>query len=133
MLIDICLSIRMLSLTLRRMLKHFSVVFETNLLRATTRPVRLCTSLTFFGDSMLSIAWILSRFALVPHYETMKPRNFFDETPKGHLLGFSFMLYCLSMSKVSWRSSRCSVSFVLLTSMSSTYTSTFHPIYGKNI
>jgi len=109
-----------------------SEAFETNLLRAATHLVRLCTSLTFFGSSMLSIAWILSGFASIPLYETMKLRNFPDETPKAHLLRFSFMLYHLSMSKVSWRSSKCYASFALLTNISSMYTSTFCPIYGRN-
>jgi len=31
----------------------------------------------------------------------MKPRNFPDATPKAHLLGFNFILYRLSVSKVS--------------------------------
>ena len=50
---------------------------------------------------MSSIAWILSRFALIPLCETIKPRNFPDDTPKAHLLGFNFMLYYLSISNVS--------------------------------
>ena len=112
--------------------KHLSVVFETNLLRAATRPARLCTSLTFFGSSMLSIAWILSGFASIPLCETVKPRNFPDETLKAHLLGFSFMLYHLSMSKGFWRSSKCYASFAVLTNISSMYTSTFRPICGQN-
>ena len=132
MLIDTHLSIQMLSFDTLKNGKHLSVAFETNLLRSATHLVRLSTSLIFFGNSMFRISWILSRFASIPLYETIKPRNFLDATPKAHLLGSSFILYRLSILKVSWRSSMCYVSLVLLTSMSSTYTSTFCPICGRN-
>ena len=66
-------------------------------------------------------------------WRTIKPRNFPDANLKAHLLGFNFILYRLSVSKVSWRSSKCYVSLVLLTNMSSIYTSTFRPIYGRNM
>ena len=56
---------------------------------------------------MFSIAWILSGFVSIPLCETIKPRNFPDDTPKVHLLGFNLILYCLSVSNVSCRSSRC--------------------------
>ena len=69
---------------------------------------------------MFSIAWILSGFASIPFCETMNPRNFLDETPKAYLLGFSFILYHLSVSKVSYRLSRCFFSFELFTSILST-------------
>ena len=133
MLIDTHLSIQMLSFDTLKNGKHLSVAFETNLLRSATHLVRLSTSLIFFGNSMFSSAWILSGFALIHLCETMKPRNFPDETPKAHIFGFNFTLYHLSMSKVSCRSSKCCVSFALLINMSSTYTSTFYPIYGRNI
>ena len=74
-----------------------------NLFRAATRPVRDWTSLTFLGHSMFSIAWILSGFASIPLCKTINPRKFPNETPKAHLIRFSFMLYCISMSKVSGR------------------------------
>ena len=35
--------------------KHLLVAIERNLLRAATHLVRICTSLIFFGGSMLSI------------------------------------------------------------------------------
>ena len=56
---------------------------------------------------MFSIAWILSGFTSIPLCETIKPRNFPDDTSKVHLLGFNFILYCLSVSNVSCKSSRC--------------------------
>ena len=100
--------------------KHLSVAFETNLFKAATHLVRDWTSLTFFGGSMFIIAWILSGFTSIPLYETMNLRNFPDETSKVHLLGFSYILYRLSVSKVSCRSSRCFFSSKLFTNISST-------------
>ena len=111
--------------------KHLSIAFETNLLNAATCLVRLCISLAVFNDSIFCIAWILLGLASIPLCETMNLRNFPNKISKAHLLGFSFMLYHLSVLEVSWRSSRCNVSFALLTSILSTYT--FHPIYGRNI
>ena len=52
--------------------------------------------------------------------KTMNPRNFPDATPKAHLLGFNFILYCLSVLNVSCRSSKCFPSSRLFTNMSST-------------
>ena len=64
MLFDTRPPIRMLSFNTLKNGKHLSVAFKINLLSAITHLVRLCTSLTFCGGSMLSIAWILSGFAL---------------------------------------------------------------------
>ena len=41
---------------------------------------------------MSSTTFILSRFSSIPRPLTMKPKNFLAETPKAHLVGFSFML-----------------------------------------
>ena len=41
---------------------------------------------------MSSMTFILSGFASIPWLLTMKPKNFSDETPKAHLVGFNFML-----------------------------------------
>ena len=86
--------------------RHFSVAFETNRLRATTFPVRDCTSFTAFGEDILRIALTLSGFASISLCDTMNPRNFPEETPKAHFDGFSFMLYYLSVLNVSLKSSR---------------------------
>ena len=69
---------------------------------------------------MFSIAWILSGFASIPLCETINPRNFPDDTPKAHLLGFNLILYCRSVSNVYYRLSKCSPSSWLFTNMSST-------------
>ena len=113
--------------------KHLSVALETNLLRAATRPVRDCTSLIFCGGFISRIALIFSGLASIPLCETMNPRNFPEATPKAHLLGFNFILYRLSVLKVSCKSSKCLPSSKLFTNISSTYTSTFRPIWGRNM
>ena len=52
---------------------------------------------------------------------------------KSTLTGVHLHLYCLSVANVSFRSSRCVNSSLLLMSMSSTYTSMFLPICLLNI
>ena len=100
--------------------KHLSVALETNLLRVATHPIRDWTSLILCGGFISRIALIFFGFASIPLCETMNPRNFPDATPKVHLLGFNFILYRLSVSKVSCRSSRCFPLSRLFTNMSST-------------
>ena len=41
---------------------------------------------------MSSTAFILSGFASIPWWLTIKPKNFLMETPKAHLAGFNFIL-----------------------------------------
>ena len=55
------------------------------------------------GDDMSSTAFILSGFASIPRWLTIKPRNFPADTPKAHLAGFSFMLYFLKIWNASDR------------------------------
>ena len=47
----------------------------------------------FDGGGMSSTDLILSGFTSIPQLLTIKPKNFSAETLKGHLAGFSFMLY----------------------------------------
>ena len=70
--------------------RHLSVALETNLLKATTLPLRLCTSLAFFGGAISSMARILLRLASMPCFDTMKPRNFPNDTLNAHLPGLNF-------------------------------------------
>ena len=86
--------------------KHLSVAHEMNLLSAATLPFRLYTSLTFFEGLISRIAWILSGLASTPHWDTIKPRNFLDDTSNTHLLGLSFILQRRRVSKVFLRSFR---------------------------
>ena len=62
--------------------KHLLVALETNLLRAATRSISDWTSLTFCGGFISSITWILSEFASILLCDTIKPKNFPDDTPK---------------------------------------------------
>ena len=55
------------------------------------------------GDGMSSTTFILFGFASIPRLLTMKPRNFLADTPKAHLVGFSFMLYSLRILNASDR------------------------------
>ena len=55
------------------------------------------------GGDMLSIAFILSGFASISRLMTIKPKNFMADTPKAHLVGFSFMLYSLRIWNASNR------------------------------
>ena len=71
---------------------HLSFALDTNRLKAAILHVRRCTSFIPDGDGMSSTAFILSGFASIPLWLTMKPRNFPADTPKAHLAGFSFML-----------------------------------------
>ena len=95
---------------------HLLVVLEMNLFRVTIHPFSLYTSFTILG----SIAFTFSGFASIPCWETMKPRNFPNETPNTHLARLSFIQYFLRVSKISWRLSRWDFASLLFTSMSST-------------
>ena len=56
--------------------KHLFANFETNLLRAATHLVNYCTSRMFLNELIMSIAWIWSKFTLIPLLGTRKSRNF---------------------------------------------------------
>ena len=113
--------------------KHLFVDRETNLLRVAICPLKHWTSFTFVGGDISIIALILFGFALIPLYDTIKPRNFPDSTTKMHLDRFGFMLYFRRVSKVSSRSVKWSIVYWLLTSMSPTYASIFHPTWLWNM
>ena len=109
--------------------KHLSMARETNQFMVATLPVRLWTSFIVFGDVSSKMALTLSRFASIPHYDTMNSKNLPEETPKTHLVGFNFMLYLQCVLKVFLRSSRCSSSALLFISMLSNY----HIVCGRPI
>ena len=85
---------------------HLFVALKTNLFRATTFPVKLCTSFTVFHDSTSIIAFTLFGFASIPHWDTMNPENSPEATVKTHFARFNFILYLRSVLKVSFRSSK---------------------------
>lgn len=86
--------------------KHLFVTLETNLFKAATFLVKLCISFTILGDVISMIALTFIGFASILYWDTMKPRNFPEETPKTHLVGFGFILYLPNVLKVSFRLSR---------------------------
>jgi hypothetical protein len=98
--------------------RHLSVNRETKRLSAAILLVSPCVSLIFLGGCISKMALILSGLALIPLYETIKPRNLPEETPKAHLLGFSFIWYLRSVLNVSSKSFRWSSSSLDLISMS---------------
>ena len=124
-------SIERLSLRLKG--RHLFVAREINLFKIANFPVKLCTFFIVFEDFISIIAFILFGFPSMPHWDTMKPKNFLDKTVKTHFIGFSFVLYLRSVLKVFLRLSRWYVSSLLFTNISSTYTSTFLHICWENI
>ena len=66
---------------------HLSVALEMNLFRATTFPIKLCTSFIVFGDFTSIIAFTLSRFSSIPHWDILNPKNFPKATQKHTLQG----------------------------------------------
>ena len=112
---------------------HLSVALETNLLRAAILLVSFWTFLTVLGYVMLNMACTFFGFASIPLWDIMNLKNFLEDTSKAHLLGFNFIWYCQRVANVSFRSSKWTSSSLLLTSMSSIYTSIFLPICLLNI
>ena len=71
--------------------RHLSVTLEMNLLRAATLPVSFWTSLMVLGEAISMMAYTFSRFASIPLWDTMNPKNLPEATPKTHLPVFSFI------------------------------------------
>ena len=68
-----------------------------------------CKGLHFFDrlrEDISRIAFTFFGFSSILLCDTMKPRNFPEETPKAHLARFSFILYYLSVSNIFLRSSK---------------------------
>ena len=55
------------------------MALKTNLFKATTCPISLCTSFTLLGEVMSNMALTFSGLAFMPRCETMKLRNLLDE------------------------------------------------------
>lgn len=68
---------------------------DTNLLKAMTHLAIRCTYFVFLDGCMSIMAFTFSRFASIPHWDTINPRNFPTDTLKEHLSGLSFILYFL--------------------------------------
>ena len=83
--------------------RHLSVDRETNRLSVAILSVSPCVSLMVLGGCISRMALILFGLASIPLCETIKPRNLLEETPKAHLLGFSFIWYLQNVLNVSSR------------------------------
>src|SRR6266498_2924138 len=78
--------------------------WETKRLSAAMQPVSLCTSFSLVGEFILKMSLSFSGLTSMPRYDTMKPSNFPDGTPKTHFSGFNFHLKRLRLANVSDRS-----------------------------
>jgi hypothetical protein len=77
---------------------------DTKRLRVARHPMSHWTSLTFLTWTIPAMAEILCRLASMPRLVMMYPRSLPWGTPKVHFSGFSLMLKCLRLVKVSSRS-----------------------------
>jgi hypothetical protein len=74
---------------------------EMNLLKEATHLVNFCTSWRLSGGAIFIITDTYNRLGLIPRRETIYPSNFPEGTSNVQLLGFSFILNFLMLSKVS--------------------------------
>ena len=70
-----------------------SVTLEMNLLKVAILPIRVCTSFTIFEEVISSMARIFFELASIPHWDTINPWNFPNDTPKADLPGFNLIWY----------------------------------------
>jgi hypothetical protein len=110
-----------------------SASLEINRLSAAMHHVSFCTSLMRAGGRIALIVLIFSRLASIPRYETRKPSNLPDVTSKTYLSGFSFVRVDHNLSKTKVRLSNRYARDLILTTMSSTYTSTKCLIRSPNV
>src|SRR5438128_10623690 len=88
------------------------------------QPVSFCTFFSLVGEFILKMSLSFSGLASMSRYDTMKPSNFPEGTPKVHFSGFNFHLKHLRLPNVSDRSAiRSSLTQDFMTP-SSTYLST---------
>src|SRR5881394_982700 len=95
-------------------------------LSAAMQPVSFCTSFKAVGEFILNMSMSFFGFASMPRYDTMKPSNFPEGTPKTHFSGFNFHLKHLKFVNVSDRLDMRSSLTRDLMATSSTYASTLH-------
>jgi hypothetical protein len=74
---------------------------EMNLLKEATHLVNFCTSWRLLGGAIFIITDTYNRLGSIPRRETIYPSNFPEGTLNVQLLGFSFILNFLMLSKVS--------------------------------
>ena len=94
---------------------------DTDLDRATMRPVNCCTSLTEIGLLIAIIAAHFSGFTYIPRSVSRNPMNLPASTLNTQFFGFSFNLYLVIVVNSSSRSVTCCSLCWEVTTMSSTY------------
>jgi hypothetical protein len=110
-----------------------SASLEMNRLSAAKHPVSFCTSLMRVGGRIASIVLIFIGLASIPRCETRKPSNLPTVTPNTHLSGFSLVWVAHNLSKIRARLSNRDACDLILTMMSSAYTSTKSLIRSPNL
>jgi hypothetical protein len=129
-------SVHMKGPDFRRNLKNGrarSSSLEINWLSVTNHLMSFCTSLMRAGGRIASIVLIFSGLASILRYEIRKQSSLPAITPKTHLSGFSFVCVERNLSKTKVRLSNRDEHDLILTMMSSTYTSTKSLIRSPNI
>jgi hypothetical protein len=119
----------------RKTLKKSKLLYAClamNLFNATMRLINLCTSFLVCGGCIWRIAFILLGLALMPLVDTKQPSTLPRVTPKTHFFELSLSLASHILAKVSVRLDMYKVIFLLATTMSSTYESTFLPTWSFN-
>jgi len=96
-----------------------SAKFEMNLLRKFILPKNDYNSLMFLGSLMVKVATILVGSILIPYLDIMCPKSLSSSRPKSVFLGFKEIPNFLHLMKTLLRWSRCSLSNLEKTVMSS--------------
>lgn len=111
----------------------FSAYLTTNFDRVAILQVSLMMSFLYLGFARFWTTWMLFLFFWVGINSSLTDQvsqNFFFELiSKTHFFGFSFILCFFILSKVSWKSYIISLSDLIFTFNSLTYTSRFLPVW----
>jgi hypothetical protein len=106
--------------------------FATNLFNAAMWPANFCTSFLSLRWLHLGNPFILSGLASMPLVATRHTNTLPCVTPKTHFSGLSLSLATRILAKVYVRSVMYEALFLLATTMSSTYESTFLSTWSFN-
>jgi hypothetical protein len=110
-----------------------SASLEMNRLRAVKHPVSFCTSLMQIGGCIASMVLIFSGLASILQCKTRKPSSFLAVTQNTHLSRFIFVRFEHNLSKTMVRLSSKDACILILTMISSTYTSIKSLLSSPNV
>ena len=108
--------------------RHSSNKLLINQLNVVAIPVSFLISFVVLELTRSLMAIIYSEFASISHRVTKCPRNLLELTPKVHLVALNLSLCSLRIATTSTRSFKRSGSYLLLTIISSMYTSMVYPL-----